>query len=129
MPTLRIMSLIFILLFSVAPNNAVALSTGAEFLRACGAVVKQAEGIEISPKEKVESIHCMAYMSGFTDAVSLSNHFYKPSTQKICLPKKGASSEQLARIVTKWLAESPEILHLTVRVEIMFALEKAFPCR
>lgn len=91
--------------------------------------MKQADGNEVSPQEQIESIYCLAYLSGFTDSVRLSSHFDKPKAQKICLPETGASNEQLARVVTKWLREHPDTLHQAARIEIMIAFEKAFPCR
>lgn len=63
-----------------------AISTGIEFLRACSATVKQADGLELSSEEQVLSVYCLGYMSGFTDSVRLTNHFYKPKNPGICLP-------------------------------------------
>lgn len=106
-----------------------AISTGIEFLRACSATVKQADGLELFPEEQVLSVYCLGYMSGFTDSVRLTNHFYKPKNPGICLPEKGASNEQLIRIITKWLKEHPDTLHQTARMDVLLALQNAFPCK
>lgn len=119
------------LLFLIASSRAMAegMSTGIELLRACAAVVKQADGIDISPQGGIESIYCLGYLSGFTDSARLTTHFYKTQDQRICLPERGASNEQLARIVTKWFRDHPNDLHESARMSVMLALQTAFPCK
>lgn len=113
----------------ILSSPAKAIDTGAELLRACSAVVKQADGLKISEEEGVLSVYCLGYVSGFTDSVRLTSHFYKPRDPKICLPEKGASNEQLIRVVTKWLKDHPENLHGSARLEVMLALENTFTCK
>ena len=124
-------NIVLLLLFLLASFQAVAegMSTGIEFLRACTAVVKHADGIGVSPEEGVGSVYCLGYLSGFTDSVRLTAHFYKPQDQRICLPEQGASNEQLARVVTKWLRDNPNDLHESTRLSVMLALQAAFPCK
>lgn len=124
-------NIVLLLLFLLASFQAVAegMSTGVELLRACAAVVKQADGINVSPQEKVEAIYCLGYLSGFTDSMRLTTHFYEPQDQRICLPEQGASNEQLARVVTKWLRDHPNDLHESARMSVMLSLQTAFPCK
>ncbi len=120
----RTLVLVVVLLIPWGGLNA--KETGIEFLRACGATVKQADGLPVSDQESIESIWCLGYLSGFVDSLRLSA---KPQNQKVCLPAKGASNEQLARVVTKWFKNHPESLHQSGRIEIMLALGDAFPCK
>ena len=48
-------NIVLLLLFLLASSQAVAegMSTGIEFLRACTAVVKHADGIGVSPQKRV----------------------------------------------------------------------------
>jgi len=110
-------------------NSSNAMQTGIEFLRACGAAVKQADGVPVSGQESVESLWCLSYLAGFTDSLRLTASLFKPQNQKVCLPEEGTSGEQLARIVTKWLKDHPEHIHESGRIQIMFALVNAFPCK
>jgi hypothetical protein len=122
----RILVLLSVLLTSLGDLNA--RETGIEFLRGCGATVKQADGVAVTVEESIESIWCVGYLSGFADALRLSATFFEPQNQGVCLPEKGVSNEQLARVVTKWLKNHPESLHQSGRTEIMLALGEAFPC-
>ena len=106
-----------------------ATETAIEFLRACGSTVKQADGLPVSDKERIESIWCLCYISGFADSLRLSSSLFKPQNQKACLPEEGASGEQLVRVVTKWLKAHPESLHESGRMQVMIALTNAFPCK
>lgn len=109
--------------------SAKAIDTGAELLRACSAAVKTADGLQISEEDAALSIYCLGYVSGFTDSVRLTSHFYKPRDPKICLPEKGTSNNQLIRVVTKWLKDHPENLHESARMEVLLAFQNTFPCK
>ncbi len=117
------------LFFLILSAPAKAIDTGAELFHACSAAVKQADGFQLSVEDTVSSIYCLGYVSGFTDSVRLTSHFYKPQDPKICLPEKGASNNQLIRVVTKWLKDHPENLHESARMEVMFAFQNTFPCK
>ena len=109
--------------------NSYAQETGLEVLRSCGAAVKQADGLPVSDQERIEAIWCLGYLGGFADSLKLSASLFKPQNQKVCLPDKGTSNEQLVRIVTKWLKDNPQDLHQSGRMSVLIALGNAFPCK
>jgi hypothetical protein len=47
---------------------------------------------------------------------------------QVCLPKE-VTIDQTIMIVTKFLKENPEKLHLSDAYLVHFALQKAFPCK
>jgi len=69
---------------------------------------------------------CVGYITGISDAQGLFVDWrgIKPSW---CLPLE-ATSNQLVRVVTKYLQEHPEYLHLTADGLIGNALKASFPC-
>lgn len=110
-------------------STAYSMGTGLEMLSVCGSAVKVSDGIKVTESEGLDSLLCVAYLSGFADAITLSSQSTKPQEPKICFPRSGASNEQLARIVVKWLREHPENLHESARMEVMLSLNHAFPCK
>lgn len=115
-------TLVLVVVLFIPWGGLSAKETGIEFLRACGSTVKQADGVSVSDKERIESIWCLSYISGFADSLRLSSSLFKPQNQKVCLPEEGASGEQLVRVVTKWLKTHPESLHESGRIQVMIAL-------
>ena len=103
-------------------------SEGARFLRACGAAVKQQDGVSVSDQEMIESLWCIGYVSGFVDSLSISQST-GGGRQTVCLPQQGISNDQAIRIFVKYLRDNPGTLHETGRVLLYIALAKAFPCR
>jgi len=70
-------------------------------------------------KMKVNAGFCMGYMSAIADSNARNEHFCAPAN---------ATIEQLVRVVTKWMKEHPESLHLNAGVISYTALRAAFPC-
>jgi len=104
------------------------MGTGSEMLSMCGAAVKVSDGIDVTESEGMDALLCIAYLGGFTDAITLSAQLTGPREPRICLPKSGVPTEQLARIMVKWLREHPENLHKSARIELMISLTNTFPC-
>ncbi len=104
------------------------VADGSRFLGACGAAMKQADGIQISDTELAESIWCIGYVSGFMDSLSISAKV-NPGRQPACLPAQGITNDQAIRIFVKYLRENPGQLHESGRMSFMVSLAKVFPCR
>lgn len=73
-------------------------------------------------------LHCAGYLSGFVDSYRVMVAMTK-MPDAFCLPRDGVSSDQLMRVVVKWLEAHPEQLHETARGSVFIALQKAFPCQ
>ena len=101
---------------------------GAKFLRACSAEVKQQDGLQVSQEESIEALWCISYVSGFLDALAVSDSM-APARKAICLPQRGITTDQAARILVKYLRDNPEKLHQSGRISLFVALTKIFPCR
>lgn len=101
---------------------------GSELLRACGAAVKQADGLKVSDDEAIGSIWCIGYVSGFLDSLSVSVST-TGGRQNVCLPQRGISNDQAVRILVKYLRENPQTLHQSGRMSLYIALARAFPCK
>ncbi|WP_368671159.1 Rap1a/Tai family immunity protein [Cupriavidus sp. IK-TO18] len=118
---------IALLLMLTSGGAVCAAVTGGDLLRACGATVKQQDGIGISATESAEAIWCIGYISGLLDAIGLAPPKVQ-GKQALCLPPNGINNEQAIRLIVKWLRENPEGLHQSGRMEAVIALSKAFPC-
>ena len=101
---------------------------GERLLRACGAVVKEQDGLKVPDHEAIESLWCIGYVGGFLDSMSITQSS-GGGRQRVCLPQQGVSNEQAIRILVKYLRENPQTLHATGRMSLYIALAKAFPCR
>jgi Rap1a immunity proteins len=97
------------------------------FLRTCSAAIKQAEGERLSAEEGAAAIFCASYVAGYIDAISLFTTALKAQAP-ICLPERGITNEQGARLLVKHLRENPSDLHKSGRITLFVVLAKAFPC-
>jgi len=123
---LTITCLVLLLLVPVAQAQE---PSGDKLLQACGAVVKEQDGLTVSPTESVLSLWCMGYLGGFLDSLSMTAPLITPGRKIVCPPKEGIRSPHAARILVKYLRENPEELHKSGRVSLLIALVKVFPCR
>ena len=101
---------------------------GSFFLRACNAAEKQSDGTQLSQEESLLALYCASYVSGFLDAMSLTITTTK-GNKIVCMPDRGITNDQAARILVKYLRENPETLHQSGRTSLYVALAKAFPCK
>jgi Rap1a immunity proteins len=97
------------------------------FLRACSAAVKQADGGKLNDDEQMGAIFCASYVAGYVDAVSLFTTALKAQAP-ICIPERGITNEQGARLLVKHLRETPSDLHKSGRVTLFVVLASTFPC-
>ena len=100
---------------------------GTFFLQACGAAVKQSDGAQLSQEESLGALYCGSYVSGFLDGMSLAVGSTK-SQRVVCLPERGITNDQAARLLVKYLRENPQTLHQSGRMSLYIALAKSFPC-
>lgn len=121
-----------LLAFAVAAATNASLAQGPDgsfYLEACGAAIRQADGKQISDNEVVGATFCASYIAGFLDATSLGRaQTGCASNRAICLPDRGITNDQVARLLVKFLREHPEQLHESGRMSLYIALAKVFPC-
>ena len=106
------------------PTHVLAGSTGLDLLRGCTAAVKSIEGQDLSPEEYFEMIYWTGFLAGFNDA-NIVTH-YETQKPPYCPPVEGIQSEQLIRIVYKYLKNHPKDLHQNARVCVLLAFRDAF---
>lgn len=125
---LLVPSLLIVLALGTQTKSHAQGQEGARFLSACGAAVKQQDGVSVSDKEMIESLWCIGYVSGFLDSMSItqSTNGGRPN---VCLPQQGITNDQAVRIFVKFLRENPQTLHESGRMLLYIALADAFPCR
>lgn len=111
-----------------APSLFAEITSGNLLLRNCNSAVKQDDGGDLNEREALEAVHCLGYLSGFTDSHAMEA-IAKPQKPLYCLPENGLENAQLARIVVKHLRKNPEELHGNGRVLVAVALTSAFPCK
>lgn len=73
-------------------------------------------------------LFCLHYLVGFVDGALVAQP-EQPASKILCYPDEGVSTEQVRRIVVKWLESHPQNLHTSARIQVMLALHDAFPCK
>lgn len=128
---MRVLYLAVLTIFLISVStHAHAEFDGNELLRDCNSVIKEENGATLSTTELVGATYCNGYISGFLDSYSIDSYAFEKATQRklyCCLPPK-AKIIQLVRVIVKYLEEHPAELHENVRMLMMAALNKAFPC-
>jgi hypothetical protein len=118
------LALLIALLLLMTPLRAD--NTGNDLLRGCNAMIKGSDGVKQSDEEMAFSLFWTGYISGFTDSHSIMLMGKKATIY--CYPPQGIENGQVARIVAKYLRESPKELHQSARLCLLLALRNAFPC-
>jgi hypothetical protein len=77
--------------------------------------------------DKMSWAYCQGKVTGVAETLLLFN-MDLPKNSQVCLPKE-VTIDQTIMIVTKFLKENPEKLHLSDAYLVHFALQKAFPCK
>jgi hypothetical protein len=119
-----------VILTLVFPSSPRAQQDGNELLRGCEFAMA---AIEQRRKNVTESgAYCGAYIRGVMDMVYLMNQGYRDAglsnaAVNICIPDK-ATTGQVIRTVTKFMRDTPEMLHEPEIVLVLSALKKGFPC-
>jgi len=76
-------------------------------------------------KSSFGSGYCMGTMS---TVYTLVNYINSGLSVEMCPPPE-VTNEQMARIVVKYLQQSPEVLHLDAAALTFSALRTAYPCK
>jgi hypothetical protein len=117
------------MLATVIPLSALAQGPpGSKFLQACGAAVKQQDGLNVSDDEMFAALWCIGYVQGFVDAVSVTQTLVR-SGRSLCFPQQGVSNDQAIRVFVKYLRENPQVLHESGRTSLVISLAQTFPCK
>jgi hypothetical protein len=102
---------------------------GNDILRTCQLGI-DSKASEMTTAELMHYMHCLGYIDGVVDMLALGTTF-PPDTHigQICTPEHGMQSQQIVRIVLKYLKENPEKLHERGDLLIAWAMQHAFPCK
>ncbi len=120
---MKIMIVIGILLFPT-----LAFADGNELLKQCGTLVAFLDGAAADISKDGQVNFCLGFMQGITQTNLVYQKVLNDNAQ-FCLPARGITDGQAARIVVKYLRDHPEDLHRSEFVLSFWALKEAFPCK
>jgi len=112
--------LTIVLLCSFSQAAAKGFLSGSEILDRCEAYLSETGSV-------ARGETCVGYVMGITDAHGTFTDWGEMSPLW-CTPDN-MSTGQMVRVVTKYLQEHPEDLHLQAASLVSIALRKAFPCK
>lgn len=72
--------------------------------------------------------NCIGVINGVTSLRGITNPAL-PQQAQTCLPTPPPPNIQAARVAVKYLQENPEKLNLDDGILMLFALQRAFPCK
>jgi hypothetical protein len=103
------------------------LADGNELLRDCQSAIQL---VETNGKEgnAFRAGNCIGVITGVTSLRGVTNDAL-PKHAQTCLPSPSPPNIQAARIAVKFLQENPEKLNQEEGVLMLFALQRAFPCK
>ena len=81
----------------------------------------------ISKTNAAKGNECLGYVMGVADAEG-SFVDWELMEKRSCIPDKDIKSSQLVRVVTKYLQENPQYLHIAASDLVGNAFYLAFPC-
>jgi len=105
---------------------------GNTFLADCKAYVKMEETQLTAAEEQLGAIFCGAYLTGFIESHMIDTDKrikVKHGDPIYCLPQKGFTVGQLARMVIKYLEDNPDKLHQDAKMAVLGSLIVSFPCQ
>jgi hypothetical protein len=105
---------------------------GNSLLRKCSLDVRALDGEKLSSADIAEGAFCVGYISGIHDAdymVQMLEEHEKTTLMKHGCPPSNASTEQVVRVVVKYLRDNPERLHMPASVLVTDAVRSSFPCK
>jgi hypothetical protein len=99
--------------------------SGSTLLRQCQAAAKIADGGNYTTQQAIDGTFCRGYVAGAVDQmVGLSVQ----TTTVYCIPSN-ADSDQLVRVVLKYLNDNPATLNYPAAALVGKAIIAAFPCK
>jgi hypothetical protein len=107
-------------------SGGAAMADGNELLKQCQSNVQY---IDTNGKEgsAFSAGYCMGVIAGVTSLRGLTNPAL-PKKLQTCLPTPLPPNIQAARIAVKYMKENPENLNMDDGIQVMLALQRAFPC-
>ncbi|WP_457266240.1 Rap1a/Tai family immunity protein [Pseudomonas sp. P5_C3] len=110
-----------------AIGSGVAMADGNQLLSGCQSVVKF---YETNGKEgdAFGAGTCIGVIQGVTSLRGITNPALSKQAQT-CMPTPSPPNIQAARIAVKYLQENPEKLNMDEGILMLFALQRAFPCK
>ena len=121
-------ALLILVALAVNPTQGRADTTGLDLLRGCREAIRLADGIRVEGDAILRAAQCMGYLSAFLDFNQVVIAVRGPEAAFFCSPPSGIQTEQVTRVVHKWLSENPKDLHMPARMNVLIALHKAYPC-
>jgi Rap1a immunity proteins len=104
------------------------IDTSQGFLEMCASVDKKPT--DQSQVELFQSGYCIGWMAGLTKGIHLAEATHQTSEKNaIFCPPLGNSYGQMIHITRKFIADHPEMEHLSMGVIASAALAEAFPCK
>jgi hypothetical protein len=100
-----------------------AWADGNNLLKACLRKEKENQ----SCADSMSWAYCQGKIEGAAETLLLFN-IVLPKNSQVCFPQE-VTVEQTIMIVTKFLKENPEKLHLSDAYLVHLAIQKAFPCK
>lgn len=103
------------------------LADGNELLRECNAAIRFLDNGQVKPNDYQDVGYCFGFCNGVMSSIYFYNE-HLPVHQRLCLPEKGLSTEQVVRIVVKFLKDNPSILHYEQSTLVLLAIGKSYLC-
>jgi hypothetical protein len=104
------------------------IDTSRGFLEMCEAVDKKPQ--EQSQVELFRSGYCIGWMAGLTKGIHVAQTIHQTTEKNaVFCPPAGNSYGQMIHIARKFIADHPEMEHLSMGVIVAAALAEAFPCK
>lgn len=97
---------------------------GNDLLKQCSPILK--DNADIIESEIFGIGFCLGMMNSATNFIAINES--ETGKKVVCLPEKGLTNGQAARIVIKYLNDNPQNLHYANSSLIYIALKSAFPC-
>ncbi|MBI3663395.1 MAG: hypothetical protein HY234_10145 [Acidobacteria bacterium] len=107
-----------------------AVRDGNFLLPTCKAAVRFSDGEKLDYESAGIALSCQSYIIGFIEGYTLAKSMGESKTLKpsYCPSPTGTDTSQAVRIVTKWLSDNPDKLHIRADMLVLAAMSKAFPC-
>lgn len=124
--------LICLLLFPVMSQGMESENNGRKILQACQAAVEYLDNDRASGKDQ-EVQFCNDYLTGYREYENAKEIYLGEMTgQKLvrgyCLPTKGITNAELARVVVHYLEDNTQTQSLDASTAIFHALVDGYPC-
>lgn len=114
---------IFIIL-AISLFSSTCFANGNDLLNKCNDAIQAFDYNIVKSEHNIAA--CALYIEGVADTIRAFDTDQK--VLKVCWPKTPLSTAQLVRIVTKYLKENPQNLHVEKSFLVMHSLSLAFPC-